>query len=93
MAHGALRIETVGFLDRPLLGDDMKKAKQLLYKSLEEGAVGLATGMSYYPNAWSDTKELIELCEVVSDSSKVYVTHLRDRNTERGFGGEPPCGR
>ena len=87
VAHGALRIETVGFLDRPLLGDDMKKAKQLLYKSLEEGAVGLATGMSYYPNAWSDTKELIELCEVVSDSSKVYVTHLRDRNIERGFGG------
>ena len=30
VAHGALRIETVGFLDRPLLGDDMKKAKNLL---------------------------------------------------------------
>jgi len=85
--HGAIRLEVLGFNDRPLVGDDMKKAKKILYKSLEEGAVGLATGMSYYPNAWSDTKELIELCEVVSDSSKVYVTHLRDRNTERGYKG------
>ena len=85
--HGAIRLEVLGFNDRPLVGEDMKKAKKILYKSLEEGAVGLATGMSYYPNAWSDTKELIELCEVVSDSSKVYVTHLRDRNTERGYKG------
>ena len=85
--HGAIRLEILGFHDKPLVGDDMKKAKDLLYKSLSEGAVGLATGMSYYPNAWSDTKELIELCEVVSDSSKVYITHLRDRNTERGYKG------
>ncbi len=85
--HGAIRLEILGFEDKPLVGEDMQKAKKLLYKSLEEGAVGLATGMSYYPNAWSDTTELIELCEVVSDSSKVYVTHLRDRNTERGYKG------
>ena len=49
--------------------------------------MGLATGMSYFPNAWSDTDELVELCKVVAEYGGVYVTHLRDVNTERGFGG------
>ena len=27
---------------------------------MEQGAVGLATGLSYHPHAWSDTKEIVE---------------------------------
>lgn len=87
IAHGAIRIETVGFRDAPLTGDALDKAKQLVREGMEQGAVGLATGMSYMPNAWSDTDELIELCKVVREYGGVYVTHLRDVNTDRGFGG------
>ena len=43
--------------------------------------------MSYHPNAWSDTEELIQLCEVVREKNGVYITHLRDVNVERGFAG------
>ena len=64
-----------------------EKGKQLIRDGMEQGAVGLATGMSYFPNAWSDTDELVELCKVVAEYGGVYVTHLRDVNTERGFGG------
>ena len=87
IAHGAIRIETVGFKDVPLTGEAMEKAKQLIREGMEQGAVGLATGMSYMPNAWSDTDELVELCKVVKEYGGVYVTHLRDVNPERGFGG------
>ena len=85
--HGAIRLETVGFYDKPLVGDALEKGKQLIREGMEQGAVGLATGMSYFPNAWSDTDELVELCKVVAEYGGVYVTHLRDVNTERGFGG------
>lgn len=85
--HGALRLETVGFYDKPLTGDALDKAKRMIREGMEQGAVGLATGMSYFPNAWSDTDELVELCRVVAEYDGVYVTHLRDVNTERGFGG------
>ena len=54
---------------------------------MEQGAVGLATGMSYHPNAWSTTEELIELCKVVAEAGGVYITHLRDVNPDRGYGG------
>jgi N-acyl-D-amino-acid deacylase len=87
IAHGAIRIETVGFRDAPLTGDALEKAKRLIREGMEQGAVGLATGMSYMPNAYSDTAELIELCKVVAEYGGVYVTHLRDMNPERGFGG------
>ena len=85
--HGAIRLETVGFYDKPLTGDALDKAKRMIREGMEQGAVGLATGMSYFPNAWSDTDELVELCKVVAECGGVYVTHLRDVNTERGFGG------
>ncbi|MCY3543906.1 MAG: D-aminoacylase [Chloroflexi bacterium] len=87
IAHGAIRLETVGFYDKPLVGDALDKAKQMIREGMEQGAVALATGMSYMPNAWSDTEELIELCKVVAEYDGVYVTHLRDVHPERGFGG------
>ncbi len=87
IAHGAVRLSTVGFYDKPLVGDALETAKRLIREGMEQGAVGLATGMSYLPNAWSDTDELVELCKVVREYGGVYVTHLRDVNTERGFGG------
>ncbi|MDP7628296.1 MAG: D-aminoacylase [SAR202 cluster bacterium] len=87
VSHGALRIESVGFRDAPLTDKALEHAKGLLRQGLEQGAVGLATGMSYHPNAWSTTSELIELCKVVAEANGVYITHLRDVNTDRAIGG------
>ena len=85
--HGAIRLEAVGFTDVPLSGDSLKKAKRILAEGLNQGAVGFATGLSYFPNAYSDTEELIELCKVTQESGGVYVTHLRDQNIDRAHGG------
>ena len=87
VAHGAIRLETVGFRDVPLRGAALDKALDLVRQGMEEGAIGFATGMSYHPNAWSDTDELVAICEVVAEYGGVYTTHLRDVNTDRGFGG------
>ena len=87
VAHGAVRLETLGFRDFPLTGDLMKQAQRLIRDGIEQGAVGFATGLSYHPQAWSDTQEMVELCEVVREAGGVYVTHLRDVNTDRGFEG------
>ena len=86
IAHGAIRLETLGFEDAPLRGEALDKALDLVRQGMEEGAVGFATGMSYHPNAWSDTYELIAICRVVAEYGGVYTTHLRDVNTDRGFG-------
>ena len=87
VAHGAVRLETVGFHDVPLTGDSLKQAKRLITEGIEQGAVGFATGMSYHPNSWSDTEEMVELCKATQASDGVYVTHLRNVNVDRAFGG------
>ena len=85
--HGAVRLETVGFRDVPLVGEALAKARRLVREGIAQGAVGFSTGMSYYPNAWSDTAELVQLCTATQEAGGVYVTHIRDVNTERAFGG------
>ena len=87
VAHGAVRLETVGFYDVPLVGDALDKARRLVREGIDQGAVGFSTGLSYHPNAWSDTTEMIELCKVAHEAGGVYVTHLRDVNTDRAYGG------
>ncbi len=85
--HGPLRISVVGFRDAPIRGAELDRAKEILRQGMADGARGLSTGMSYYPNAYSDTEELIELNKVVAGAGGVYVTHLRDHETDRGYGG------
>ena len=87
VAHGALRLETVGFRDVPLVGDALERAKRLIREGIEQGAIGFATGMSYHPQSWSDTTEMIELCRVTHEAGGRYLTHLRNVNTDRAFGG------
>lgn len=86
IAHGALRLETCGFEDVPMTGDRLEHAQQLVREGMEQGAVGLATGLSYHPQAWSDTTEIVEICRPVAEAGGVYVTHLRDVNTDRAYG-------
>ena len=87
IAHGALYLEVLGFEDRRMSGDLMTKAKDLVREGMEQGAVGLATGLTYHPHAWSYTEDIVELCKVVNEFDGVYVTHLRDVNVDRAIGG------
>jgi N-acyl-D-amino-acid deacylase len=52
--------------------------KRLLKESLEDGAIGMSTGMIYAPCVYADTSELIELCKIVAEYSGVFVIHMRD---------------
>lgn len=75
--HGALRLEVLGMVDRPLKGKDLERAQQLMAEAFAAGAVAFSTGLSYYPCSWSDTEELVELCRVAAHYRRPYVTHIR----------------
>ena len=87
VAHGAVRLEALGFDDEPLTGAALEKAKRLIKEGIEQGAVGFATGLAYFPHSWSDTREMVELCTATREAGGVYVTHLRSNHNERSFGG------
>jgi len=85
--HGPLRLSSVGFRDTPLVGAGLAEARRLLAESLEQGALGFSTGLSYYPNSYSDTAELAALNETVAAHGGVYVVHVRNHNNDRAPGG------
>lgn len=75
--HGNVRMEVVG-LDNIIATDEqLRKMCDVLRRELEAGAYGLSTGLIYMPCAYSDTRELVELCKVVAEYDGVFVIHQR----------------
>ncbi|MDA1188363.1 MAG: amidohydrolase family protein [Chloroflexi bacterium] len=81
--HATVRLEVLGFHDKPLTGDALKQAKRLVQEGLEQGAVGMSTGGSYYPGPWGTTDEIAELAQVVKDAGKVYMAEPRRADLNR----------
>ena len=78
--HNALRLEAMGFVDHAPTAQQLSKMQKLLTQGIREGAVGFSTGLDYYPARYSNTDELIGLCEVVAEYNAVSVWHLRTRD-------------
>ncbi len=88
VGHGAIRREVFGVEDRPPTNEEMDAMKALVRQGMEEGALGLSTGLFYLPGYYADTDEVIELSKVAAEfGSVIYDTHDRDLGaTYRGIG-------
>ena len=75
--NSCLRVETVGWEDRPATDDEIKVMQDMIRQGMAEGAVGLSTGLTYPPSMYASTEELIALCQTVAECGGVYVTHVR----------------
>lgn len=80
VGHSILRIISMGFKSGKPNKNQMDTMKMHLEKALEQGALGLSTGLEYAPGSYSSTNELVELCKVLKDfPGTFYATHLRDQ--------------
>jgi N-acyl-D-amino-acid deacylase len=46
-------------------------------KAMEDGAVGLSTGLIYHPGVFSTTEEIIELAREAAAYGGIYTSHMR----------------
>lgn len=77
VGHGTLRIAVMGMEARAPTVEEMRLMKEILARSMREGAFGLSTGLIYPPGAYASTNELIELAKVVAREGGLYFTHMR----------------
>jgi N-acyl-D-amino-acid deacylase len=77
VGHGSLRVAVMGFDRRDPSRDEMNEMKEILDRYMEEGAVGLSTGLTYPPGSFSKTNEIVELCTVVARHKGIYTSHTR----------------
>ncbi len=75
--HGNVRMEAMGLEDRLPTDEEIKKMCDIVRREMEAGAYGLSTGLVYIPCAYSEAKEIIEMCKVVAEYDGVFVTHQR----------------
>ncbi|MCI0897919.1 MAG: amidohydrolase family protein, partial [Chloroflexi bacterium] len=75
--HAAIRIEAMGWEDRAPTPPELARMQELARQGMEDGAFGFATGLTYPPGAYSETGELVAICEAISDLGGFYMTHAR----------------
>lgn len=75
--HNALRLETMGFVDRTAISEELTKMQELMAQGMREGAVGFSTGLDYFPCRYANEDELVKICEVVAQFDGVSVWHVR----------------
>ena len=80
LPHGALRQYVMGGEDRHATATEREAMHALLRASLEQGAVGLSTGLIYAPCCFADTDELIGLGQVLAEAERPLVVHMRSES-------------
>ncbi|MEQ7125911.1 amidohydrolase family protein [Actinopolymorpha sp. B11F2] len=82
---GTVRHEVLGAEDRPA-GEKLADLLRLVEQGLDEGAVGVSTGLEYVPGVFADLDELTALCRPAAAVDAPYVSHLRSYDGGRAPG-------
>ena len=77
-AHGTIRMAVMGFDEKHASGKQIQQMKELLREGMEQGALGMSTGLVYSPGCFASKEEIIELCKVVKEFDGVYTSHIRN---------------
>jgi len=83
VGHGSVRGKVMGgsFM-RPPTAEELDAMKALVDKAMQEGAVGLSTGLIYLPGTFAKTEELIELARAAAAHDGIYASHMRSESKD-----------
>jgi N-acyl-D-amino-acid deacylase len=75
--HGNIRGSIVGYEDRVPVESEFADMSGLLMNAIEEGAIGLSTGLIYPPGVYAQTEELVRLAKCLRKDDLIYASHIR----------------
>lgn len=76
--HSTLRANVSGIKAESLDSQEWRNIENHLSTCLEQGSIGLSTGLNEVPSSFGDFQELKKLCEIVKKYDAFYTSHLRD---------------
>lgn len=81
VGHNTIRAEILGNdFKREATVDEINAMKERVATAMQNGALGLATGLEYDPGIYANTHELIELAEVAAQYGGSYISHMRSED-------------
>ncbi|MFF0430248.1 amidohydrolase family protein [Streptomyces sp. NPDC004520] len=75
--QGTVRMYAMGWEDRPATEAELGRMRRLVAEGLEQGAVGMSSGLTYTPGMYAPDSELTALCRVVAEYGGYYCPHHR----------------
>lgn len=76
--HTWIRKRVMGLANRAPTAAELAWMEALVDSSMQQGALGLATGLEYVPATYADVDEVAALAAVAARHGGIYVTHMRD---------------
>jgi len=77
--EGGIRDAVMGKdFQRPARPEEIRTMCALVEQDMQEGAIGLSTGLEYNPGWYSTTEELIAMGKVAARYHGIYISHVRD---------------
>ena len=77
VGHNDVRKAVMGTARRNPTEEEMQKMETLVEKAMQDGAVGLSTGLIYIPGTYSKTEEVVRLAKAAAKYNGVYTSHIR----------------
>jgi len=78
VGHNDVRKAVMGTAMRDPSETELQQMEAIVAKAMQDGAVGLSTGLIYIPGTYSKTSEVVRLAKVAASYGGVYASHMRD---------------
>ena len=79
--QGSVRGAVMGMSDATPTAGQLDSMKRLVARGMEDGAIGMSTGLYYAPGSYSTTEEVIALARVAAQHGGLYDSHIRDESS------------
>jgi len=81
IGQGSVRGRVLGMSDAAPTPAQLDSMRAIVARGMDEGAIGMSTGLYYAPGSYAPTEEVIELAKVAGQKGGVYDTHMRDESS------------
>src|SRR5262245_49051531 len=77
--HATIREQVMGKdFKRVATEQEIDKMAQLTWQAMNEGAIGLSSGLEYEVGSYSNTAEIVAMARAAAEHGGFYSTHVRD---------------
>lgn len=80
VGHNSVRRQVMGASDRIPTQTELDSMQSIVKQAMQDGAVGLSTGLIYVPGTYAETAEVVALAKVASAYEGIYASHMRNES-------------
>lgn len=83
--HGSIRLSVMGASSAEPTAEELHEMQAMIERAMADGAVGLSTGLGYFPGMIAKPAELAAMAEIAGAAGGILTSHLRAYSTRSLF--------